>query len=497
MSPAAHRGRWPPYLVVAALIVLVLSPTVIAAAALAAAAVGTAVFRRARGRALRPESAPDAAAATLLGTTENGRPFHLTDHQLSAHTLILGASGAGKSNTLLTILTDHIERGRGAAVIDMKGSQAFARELEAAAQRAGRPFRLWTLDGPGHWNPLANGNPSELKDRLISAERWTELHYQRAAERYVQTALKVWQHARPDRAPTLIDVVGLMDDRRLALMLRDVPRDFARQVQNYLASLVPDQRSAVRGFETRLAILAESHAGSFLAPGGPDTIDLRAAMDGREVVLFSLNSSRYEKLAAQVGALVAQELNSLMGSRLEHPGAVDPFMIAVDELAALGPEHVLNLVARGREALFPVVGATQELADLDKVVRGLADQLLGIPAVKIAHRQDLPRSAQMIAEIAGTERVWEQTYYTDRRALLPDRDTGRGTRRLVERYRVEPDTIKTLEPGQAVVITKIPTSTVQKVTVLPPRAQPPRDPPPRDPPPRTLPPRARDGPERE
>jgi conjugal transfer pilus assembly protein TraD len=474
MNPHPHRGRYPPYLVLAAFVVLLLSPTVIAAAALVAATVGTEIFRRARGRAAAQAPAPAPGAATLLGTTEGGRPFHLTDHQLSAHTLILGASGAGKSNTLLTIVGDHVARGRGAVIIDMKGSQAFARALEAAAHEAGRPFRLWTLDGPGHWNPLGHGNPSELKDRLISAERWTEPHYQKAAERYLQTVLQVWAQARPDRAPTLRDVVGLMDHRRLAVMLRDVPREHAGHVQNYLASLTPDQLSAVRGLETRLAIIAESHAGTYLDPAGVGTIDLETAMDDRQVVLFSLNSSRYGQLAAQVGALVAQDLNAAMGSRLEHGGALEPFMIGVDELAALGAEHVLNLIARGREAMFPVVAATQELADIQRVARGLADQLLGIPGVKIAHRQDLPESAKMFAEVAGTERAWEHTYHTDRRALLPDRDTGRGTRREVERYRVEPDTIKTLAPGEAVVITKIPTSSVQKVRVRPPPA---RDPP--------------------
>jgi conjugal transfer pilus assembly protein TraD len=475
MTPDPHRGRYPPYLVLAAFVVLLLSPTVFGAAALVAAAVGTEIFRRSRSRSLsrdpaaRPDAGLAAGSATLLGITEAGRPFRLTDQQLSAHTLILGASGAGKSNTLLTIVGDHAARGRGAVVIDMKGSQAFARELEAAAQRAGRPFRLWTLDGPAHWNPLAHGNPSELKDRLISAERWTEPHYQRAAERYVQTVLQVWALARPERAPTLRDVVALMDHRRLSVMLRDVPRARAQHVQNYLASLTPDQLSAVRGLETRLAIIAESHAGDYLDPGESGTIDLQAAMRDREVVLFSLNSSRYGQLAAQVGALVAQDLNSAMGSRLEQGGAIEPVMVGVDELSALGAEHVLNLVARGREALFPVVAATQELADIQRVARGLADQLLGIPGIKIAHRQDLPESAKMIAEVAGTERVWEHTYHTDRRALLPDRDTGRGTRRQVERYRVEPDTIKTLAPGDAVVITKIPTSSAQKVTVRPPR----------------------------
>ena len=494
MTPARDPWGPTPYLVLAAFVVLLLSPTVVAAAALAAAGVAVSVVRRAAPhrrtgsrsqaggdharRSGRHDLAPELALPAPLGTTDDGRLVRLSDHQLSAHTLILGASGSGKSTTMLKIVGDQVRRGHGVMAVDMKGSPEFADELAAAAEGAGRPFRLWTLDGPGHWNPLANGNPAELKDRLISAERWTEPHYQRAAERYVQTVLQVWQQARPDRMPTLRDVVALMDHRRLVVMLRDVERPLSGRVQDYLASLGSDQLSAVRGLETRLAIIAESHTGAYLEPGTAGTIDLRAALREREVVLFSLNSSRYGKLAAQVGSLVLQDLTAAMGSRLEDtrggssarnpPAANAPAMIAIDELSALGPEHVLNLVARGRAAGLPVVVATQELADLERAAHGLRDQLVGITGVKIAHRQDVPSSARTIAEIAGSERVWEHTFQTDRRALLPNRDTGRGTRREVERYRIDPDTIKTLPTGQAIVITKIPTSSVHKVHIAAP-----------------------------
>ena len=81
--------------------------------------------------------------ATSLGVDGRGRAVTLDDRQLSAHGLILGASGAGKSTTLLTILTDHIRRGRPVVAIDMKGSPSFARELgdAAAARRAPVPGR--------------------------------------------------------------------------------------------------------------------------------------------------------------------------------------------------------------------------------------------------------------------------------------------------------------------------------------------------------------------
>ena len=70
-----------------------------------------------------------------------------------------------------------------------------------------------------------------------------------------------------------------------------------------------------------------------LAPGTDataDTIDLRAALTGPEVVVFSLNSSRYGQLAAQVGALAVQDLVTVSGVRLDQPAAgraVKPAMI--------------------------------------------------------------------------------------------------------------------------------------------------------------------------
>ena len=54
--------------------------------------------------------------------------------------------------------------------------------------------------------------------------------------------------------------------------------------------------------------------------------------------------------------------------------------------------------------------------------------------------------------------------------LLGRYDTGRGTRRQVERFIVHPNEIKRLGTGQAVVITKLPRAQVRTVRVMPPRA---------------------------
>ena len=454
-------------------VVLLTSPPAWAAIALGACAIG-AMFVQDIRRAVRRRRAPpelQLGDAIALGSDAEGRRVLLSDRQLSAHALILGASGAGKSTTLLKLLTEHVRIGRPVVAIDMKGSPAFARSLAQAAASAGRPFALWTPDGPATWNPLAHGNPTELKDKLIATERFTEPHYQRAAERYMQTVLQALHYGQPHAAPTLDQVVEMMDPRRLPGLLRRAPRPFADRVQDYLAGLPPDQLSAIRGLATRLAIITEAHTGRFLKTGvpGAQAIDVRAALAGEQVVVFSLNSSTYGKLSAQIGALAIQDLVAAAGHRLAQAPRGGRAVIGVDEFSALDSDNIISLLARCREAGVSVLLSTQELADLDRSARGLRDQVLGSTAVKIAHRQEVPASARTIAQMAGTESVWEESIQTSRHPLLGLRETGRGTRRAAERFRIHPDEISSLPPGEAVLISKLPGRSVRTVRVTPPQ----------------------------
>jgi type IV secretory pathway TraG/TraD family ATPase VirD4 len=166
---------------------------------------------------------------------------------------------------------------------------------------------------------------------------------------------------------------------------------------------------------------------------------------------------------------VVQDLVSAAGARERsgHPGAAT---VAIDEFSALGADHVMALIARGRSAGVSVLLATQELADLDRVSRGFRQQVIGSTAVKIAHRQDVSESAQEVARLAGTERVWEQSYSRPD-GLLLGAGNGRGQRRVstrpVERLRVDPSTVQSLRTGEAVLITKLPNSETRLARIRP------------------------------
>jgi hypothetical protein len=411
--------------------------------------------------------ADQARTVVELGVDAQGRPVAVTEQELAAHGLILGASGSGKTTTLLKILTAQVERGMPVVAIDLKGSPEFARQLSDAAARAGRPIRIWSPDGAELWNPLAHGNATELKDKLVATERFSEPHYQRAAERYVQLAVTVLQACRHDRPPTLADVVEVMDPVRLQGMLRALPAERAQPISEYLQALTHDQISGIRGLGARLAIITESHTGAFLREG-QGAIDLRRALDGDEVVVFSLNSSRYAGLAGQLGTLAIQDVVAAAGDRLgriENPRPGDrPVLqatVGIDEFSALPGDHVIQLMARARAASVGVIVATQEFADIERKARGLTDQIVGNTTLKLAHRQDVPESARTVAELAGTHKAWEHTY----RQNGAFGGLSGSTRRVVDRYNVEPGTISSLPTGCLVRISKSPHADARLVRV--------------------------------
>jgi type IV secretory pathway TraG/TraD family ATPase VirD4 len=108
------------------------------------------------------------------------------------------------------------------------------------------------------------------------------------------------------------------------------------------------------------------------------------------------------------------------------------------------------------------------MADLDRLGRGVRDQILGNTALKLILRQDVPESADLVAQIAGTEKVWEETRQIG--GTIFRGFPVSGTRREAEQFIVHPNEIKSLRTGDAVLISKLRGDRAQTIKVTAPRA---------------------------
>jgi type IV secretory pathway TraG/TraD family ATPase VirD4 len=385
-----------------------------------------------------------------LGCDERGMPFSIpVGYESGCHTLVLGATGAGKTVSEAWIACRMIEAGHGAIVIDPKGDPMLHSQLKAAARTRHAAFLEWTPEGPLAYNPYAHGSGGEIADKALAGERFTEPHYQRQAQRYLAHAVRVMHAAEIPVTP--VSLLAHMDPAELEVTARRLPEEQAAQVQAYLDSLSERQQRELSGVRDRLAILAESEVHPWLEPG-PDSgaLDLQQAVQERAVVYFRLDSDRRLLLSEMLAGAIVIDLVTLVGRLQRQP---TPTVVMIDEFSAVAAEQVSRLFGRARSAGISLILGTQELADLGSAGDGaLREQVLANITTLIAHRQNVPESAELIASIAATKPVWVSTQQTEDGLLAPG-PSGRGSRRRGYEFEIHPSRIKRLATGWAVVVT--------------------------------------------
>jgi conjugal transfer pilus assembly protein TraD len=389
-------------------------------------------------------SAPTAGGSIVIGSDANRRPVAIPLAGASgSHALIVGATGSGKTVTQALIVGRAIEQGLGAVIIDPKGDSLLRENARAAAQRAGRPFLEWTPSGPSTYNPYGHGSAGEIADKALAGEHYTEPHYLRQAQRYLAHAVRALEAVGQRATPA--GLVELMDPRRLELVARSVPDEaHARVLFDYLDTLDARQRSGLNGTRDRLAILAESELGCWLAPrDGLPALDLLDAVRARSVSYFALEADRLPLLSAMLAAAIVSDLLTVAASCQSAPVAT---LVAIDEFSAIAPDGVARLFGRARAAGFSLLVATQELADLRGAGPELLEQVLGNVETVVAHRQSVPDSAELVARIVGTRPAWSST-----EQLTHAIPTGHSSRSRSREFAIHPDVIRTLGCGCAAV----------------------------------------------
>jgi type IV secretion system coupling TraD/TrwB family protein len=393
----------------------------------------------------------------ILGDDRHGRAvsIRLGGSSGGTHTLVLGATGSGKTVTQTWIVTQAIARGTAAVVVDPKGDPTLLEAVRRAARVAGRRFVEWSPTGPSVYNPYARGGETEIADKVLAGERYTEPHYQRQAQRYLGHVVRALRDA--GREISLSGLVEMLDPARLEVLARELSPERARPVQEYLDSLTARQHSDLTGVRDRLAIMVESDVGPWLDPmtPGAERFDLLEAMRTRAIVYFNLQSDSRPLLSQMLGGAIVLDLQTAVATLQNDP---TPALVVIDEFSALAAEHVARLFGRARSAGVSLLLGTQELSDLRLPGREtLQEQVLGNLTSVIAHRQVVPDSAELIARLAGTRGAWSTSWSNDRT-----------TRRRVREYVLSPDQIKRLAPGCAAVIPLCGRGRAEVVRVLPP-----------------------------
>jgi len=385
---------------------------------------------------------PTRSHELALGTDERRRAVSIPfgQHGDGGHTLVVGATGSGKTVTQTWIAAHAIERGMAAIVLDPKGDRALREHARRAAADAGRDFLEWSPDGRCVYNPFALGGASEIADKALAGEQFTEPHYLRQAQRYLGHVARALRDCGAE--VSLPALVEHMDPVRLEALARASTDADARATFAYLDSLSARQRGELAGVRDRLAILAESDIGRWLDPRTPEAerFDLLSAVRRRAVVCFSLDADRRPLLTQMLATAIVVDMQTAVAAL---QGAPVPTLVVIDEFSAIAGEQVVGLFGRARSAGFSLVLGTQEISDLRlSGHERLLERVLGNVSVVIAHRQVVPSSAELISEMAGARGAWRVSRHSD----------GRSTRARTREPVLDAGRVMSLARGWAAVL---------------------------------------------
>ena len=390
-----------------------------------------------------------------------GKPVFIDDAMRTMHSHCVGSTGVGKTESVLLPLLRHdIEAGKGAIVIDAKGDLELLAKIRYFVEKANRDkdFLFFSLSHPEisrTYNPLLRGNASEIKDKLIGSTEWREEFYKKKAEEALLTLLRPmvelgWKVKFRDLYYLLTDIGNLrtfkdnIGDGLMAHDLQDMVNNFGNN-NKFLSGIVAD-----------LALITKSEFGR-LVDVDKSEIDLLKVYEENKILYCSLNTQGYEETAKRFGRLILQDIKTVSNQIQTQKAESERhfFPVFVDEFSSFVYENFIEFLNKGRGAGFAITLLHQSLADLATKRTTFQQQILENTNVKIIMRQDDPFSIEKFAKIGGAKKTIVSTYQTEER-MLGTGFTGVGSLREGQTFRIDPDLVRALGRGEAIVVSKAP-----------------------------------------
>jgi hypothetical protein len=342
----------------------------------------------------------------------------LSPGRLCRHLLVCGATGSGKTETLLRLAWT-LARTSDAPVfyLDGKGDRETAARFVGLMADAGRSTRVFPNEPFDAWR----GQAHEIHGRLMEIIDYTSdgpaAWYRDVAKNVLRL---VCEH--PDGPPrSSSQALARMDADKLAK---------AHQGSSALAALTAQQIRQVR-------LRYEAFFGQTRG-----ALDGAWAWEDTNAAYLLLDSLALREETAGLARMLFEDFAHYFTTRKpRHQFAV----LIVDEFSSLA--EGAGMAGRIEQAR----GFNTSLILAPQVVAGMGDEqeaarILGSVETVICHRVNTPEE---ICALAGTRRAVEySTHFAEEGA------TGEGSARIQHQFKVDPNKVRGLAPGQAYVISR-------------------------------------------
>jgi hypothetical protein len=393
----------------------------------------------------------------VLGLDDEKQPVSLPQADRAEHTLIVGATGQGKTCALRHLVEMDIAAGRGFVFVDYKGDRRLARAVFDMCVRLGRgaDFRFFTLSpGPSSsYNALFSGDAGAKQDRTVKSFKWgREEFYRNTSKAVLGRVFTAFE--RKGGAIHLGDLdcaIGGDQDAYELVSRWASPKDvskFKYDLEHWSEFL-----QATTGLRDNVSEFARENLASRLCVPYADIV-LEQIHRDNQIAYFELNSQDRSELAPALGCLLLEDIKALAGSVERNPERHKPFCVYIDEAGRAVYRGLVDLISQCRSADIGVTLCTQSPYDfVQDGDEAIMNAILQNTMTKIIFKQPNPKPAKLLGEMAGTTPTKIYTRQrVDQGLLLGMGFSGVESERDGREFNVHPDEFKNLRKGSACVL---------------------------------------------
>lgn len=426
----------------------------------------------------------------LLGyTVDTGKPVIVEDDFLSRHGFVLGMSGVGKTVLGESMMLQQIMRGGGLMFMDGKLAYKNLQNIYAYCKWAGRLRDLFVLN-PGDprysntYNPILRGDPDEVAARILALIPSTEHDpgtdfYKQQANQGLTTLIAALQKAKLQYSFMDLTIL-LMSPRALAELERITPEGKERtQLQLFLEQYKSPDRNTGKlaidikklkdtfgGIGGRMFVFGSGSFGTMMNTYNPE-LNLLDAITQNKIIYVMLPTMGKNIAASNFAKMLIGDLRTAIAhiqARPESEKPNPPYLVFLDEANSYVTESFQTMFEQSREARVVLVPAAQTLSGFDAVDETLTEMVIGNCWTKIYFKIGTQDSAERAAELIGTYRgalvgvseTNSESTSLNPMAITPEYNQGNAggsnyTEREEERYIVDPNVLKSLPIGEAIV----------------------------------------------
>ena len=394
-------------------------------------------------------------------TIKDRKPVSLTTKQRTGHVQIIGATGRGKTKSIIVPwFARDMKAGRLPILIDGKGDSEIVDEIKLVAQgNRVVVFDPTNLRESCTINPLDGGSAMEIADRLFCALEFESSYYKEVQYSAVLSILEAMEQKRI--TATLSGIYKALmnpgefiaDAQKSGSPLSD---ELLRELTRLTMMKADDREEKFSGILSQLRPFTSgtfSHIvnGQF---GDAEYIELDETLCKNwnenlpyNGLIILLPTMQYQKSAKVLGRLVLQTLAWATSKRCK----ADVAPIFIDEFSSFvfdGFEQFLNK-ARSKGVALHL--SHQSVGDLEAISPSFAKTVNVNTNVKVLLGLNDPDTADYFARHLGTNTTTKETERMKRGSFGSTERTGEISVRTTEEFRIHPNRLKSFSNGQGVL----------------------------------------------